>query len=136
MEGVGVVSLVMGLLLVVLMLWVFVRRDGWADAEESADSVEHAHLRRLAEAGISSLSPGAIRLAERERGGEGISCIDPASAREFWRRFAAASASVERDPVAALGELRGLPVLLEEALRATEREAVTAEDVPRKEDGR
>src|SRR4028119_1114742 len=60
------------------------RRDRWADVEESADSVEHAHLRRVAEAGISSLSPGAIRLAEKERGGAGASCGDPALAREFW----------------------------------------------------
>ena len=131
-----VLSLVVGLLLVVLMIWVFVRRDGWADVEESADSVEHAHLRRVAEAGISSLSPGAIRLAERERRDDGISCRDSAPAREFWRRFAAASASVERDPAAALEELRGLPGLLEEALRGVGREAVAAKDTPRREDGR
>ena len=131
-----VLSLVVGLLLVVLMIWVFVRRDGWADVEESADSVEHAHLRRVAEAGISSLSPGAFRLAERERRDDGISCRDSAPAREFWRRFAAASASVERDPAAALEELRGLPGLLEEALRGVGREAVAAKDTPRREDGR
>jgi hypothetical protein len=131
-----VVSLVLGLLLVVLMLWVFVRRDGWADVEESADSVEHAHLRRVAEAGISSLSPGAIRLAEKERGGAGASCGDPALAREFWRRFAAASASVERDPAASLEELRGLPDLLEEALGGTGRETVAAKGKYRREEGR
>jgi len=137
MEGVRVVvSLVVGLLLVVLMLWVFVRRDGWADVEESADSVEHAHLRRVVEAGISSLSPGAIRLAERERRDDDVSCVDTAPAREFWRRFAAASASVERDPAAALEELRGLPGLLEEALRGAGREAIAAKDMPRREDGR
>ncbi len=131
------VSLVAGFLLVVFVLWAFVRRDGWADAEESADTVEHAHLRRVAEAGISSLSPGAIRLAEKERGGGGISCgEDPTPAREFWRRFAAASASVERDPGAAIEELRGLPGLLEEALRGAEREAVAAKGKPRREDGR
>ena len=131
-----VVSLVAGLLLVVLMLWVFMRRDGWADAEESADSVEHAYLRRVAEAGISSLSPGAIRLAERERGGDATSCRDPAPAREFWRRFAAASASVERDPAAAIEELRGLPGLLEEALRGAGRKTITDEGTPRREEGR
>jgi hypothetical protein len=137
MEGVGVVvSLVVGLLLVVLMLWVFVRRDGWADVEASEDSVEHAHLRRVAEAGISSLSPGAIRLAERERGDAGTACGDAAPAREFWRRFAAASASVERDPAAALEELRGLPSLLEEALRGAGREAAMSKDKPRREDER
>ena len=136
MEGLGVVvSLVAGLVLVALMLWVFVRRDGWADVEESADSVEHAHLRRVAEAGLSSLSPGAIRLAEKERGGDGTSCKDPAPAREFWRRFAAASASVERDPAAALEELRGLPVLLEEALGGAGREVVSAKGKSRREDG-
>ncbi len=120
----------------VLMLWVFVRRDGWADAEESADSVEHAHLRRVAEAGISSLSPGAIRLAEKERGGDGTPHADTAPAREFWSRFAAASASVERDPAAAIEELRGLPGLLEEALRGAAREAVAAEGTHRREEGR
>ncbi len=130
------VSLVAGFLLVVFVLWAFVRRDGWADAEESADTVEHAHLRRVAEAGISSLSPGAIRLAEKERGGGGISCGDPTPAREFWRRFAAASASVERDPVAAIEELRGLPGLLEEALRGTGHEVIAAAGTPRREDGR
>jgi hypothetical protein len=134
-EGVGVaVSLVVGLVLVALMLRAFVRRDGWADVEESADSVEHAHLRRVAEAGISSLSPGAIRLAEKERRGDGILCGDPAPAREFWRRFAAASASVDRDPAAALEELRVLPGLLEEALGCAEPGA--AKGRSRKEDGR
>ena len=137
MEGVGVVvSLVVGLVLVALMLRVFVRRDGWADAEESTDSVEHAHLRRAAEAGISSLSPGAIRLAEKERGGDGISYGDPTPAREFWSRFAAASASVERDPAAALEELRVLPGLLEEALGGAGLEAVAARGESRREDGR
>ena len=131
-----VVSLVVGLMLVVFMLWVFVRRDGWADVEEAVDSVEHAHLRRVAEAWISSLSPGAIRLAERERGDDCISCGDPAPAREFWRRFAAASASVERDPAAALKELRELPDLLEEALGEAGRRTVLANDMPRREDGR
>ena len=137
MEGVGVVvSLVVGLVIVALMLRVFVRRDGWADVEESADSVEHAHLRRVAEAGISSLSPGAIRLAEKERRGDGIFCGDPAPAREFWRRFAAASAAVERDPAAALEELRILPSLLEEALGGAGLEAVAARGESRREDGR
>ena len=135
MESVGVaVSLVVGLVLVALMLRAFVGRDGWADVEESADSVEHAHLRRVAEAEISSLSPGAIRLAEKERRGDGIFFGDPAPAREFWRRFAAASASVERDPVAALEELRILPGLLEEALGGAEPGA--AKGRSRKEDGR
>ena len=131
-----VVSLMLGLLLVVLMLWVFVRRDGWADVEESADSVEHAHLRRVAEAGISSLSPGAIRLAEKERRGDGISYGDPTPAREFWRRFAAASASVERDPAAALEELRILPGLLEEALGGAGPEVVPAKGKSLREDRR
>jgi hypothetical protein len=136
-EGVGVaVSLVVGLVLVALMLRAFVRRDRWADVEESADSVEHAHLRRVAEAGISSLSPGAIRLAEKERGGDGIFCGDPAPAREFWRRFAAASASVERDPASALEELRILPGLLEEALGGAGSEAIVARGESRREDGR
>ena len=137
MEGVGVaVSLVVGLVLVALMLRIFVRRDGWADAEESTDSVEHAYLRRVAEAGISFLSPGAIRLAEKERGGDGIFCGDPAPAREFWRRFAAASASVERDAAGALEELRILPGLLEEALGGGGSEAVVARGESRREDGR
>ncbi len=131
-----VVSLVLGLLSVILMLWVFLRRDGWADVEESADGVEHAHLRRVAEAGISSLSPGAIRLAEKERRGDGISCGDPALAREFWRRFVAASASVESDPAASLAQLRGLPDLLEEALGGAGHEASAARCAPRREEGR
>ena len=137
MEGVGVVvSLVVGLVLVALMLRIFVRRDGWADAEESTDSVEHAYLRRVAEAGISSLSPGAIRLAEREREDDGAFRGASASAWEFWRRFAAASASVERDPATAMEELRVLPGLLEEALGGAGPEAVAARDESRREDGR
>ena len=130
------VSLVAGLVIVVVVLRVFVRRDGWADAEEAKDSVEHAYLRRVAEAGISSLSPGAIRLAERERRGDGILCGDPAPAREFWRRFAAALASVERDPAGALEELRILPDLLEEALGGAESGTGAAKGRSRKEDGR
>ncbi len=137
MEGVGVVvSLVAGLVLVALMLRIFMRRDGWADAGESTDSVEHAYLRRVAEAGISSLSPGAIQLAEMEREDAGASRGASASAREFWRRFAAASASVERDPAAALEELRVLPGLLEEALGGAGLEAVAARGESRREDGR
>jgi hypothetical protein len=119
---------------VVFALWVFVGRDGHADVEESSDSVEHAHLRRMAEAGISSLAPGAIRLAEKERPGGATQPEGPA--REFWRRFASASATAEEDPAAALAELRVLPGLLEEALREAEREAVAAEDAPRREDER
>ena len=129
-----VVSLVVGLVLVALMLRIFVRRDGWADAEEFTDSVEHAYLRRVAEAGISSLSPGAIQLAEMEREDARASRGASASSREFWRRFAAASASVERDPAAALEELRMLPGLLEEALGGAEPGA--AKGRSRKEDGR
>ncbi len=136
MEGIAVVVLLaLGIGAVVLALWVFVLRDEYAGVEEFPDSVEHVHLRRVAEARVSALCPGAIRLGEKERAG-GVSCEGSAPAREFWRRFAAASASVERDPVAALRELRGLPVLLEEALRAAEREAVTAKGMDRREDGR
>jgi hypothetical protein len=136
-EGVGVVvSLVVGLVLVALMLRIFVRRDGWADAEESTDSVEHAYLRRVAQAGISSLSPGAIQLAEMEREDAGASRGASDSARKFWRRFAAASASVERDPAAALEELRILPGLLEEALGCAGPDAIAARGESRREDGR
>jgi hypothetical protein len=136
-EGVAVVVLlVVGIGVVVFVLWVFVLRDEYAEAEEFPDSVEHAHLRRVAEARVAALCPGAIRLAEKERAGDTDSCADSTSAREFWRRFAAASASVERDPVEALRELRGLPGLLERALRGAEREVVKARDVPEREDGR
>ena len=131
-----VVLLVAGIGVVIFAIWVIVFRGGYAEAEEFPDSVEHAHLRRVAEARVSALCPGAIRLAEKERAGGVASYEDLAPAREFWRRFAAASASAERDPVAALRELRGLPDLLEEALRSAGREADMARDVPRKEDGR
>ena len=131
-----VVSLLVGLVLVALMLRGFVRRDGGADVEEFADSLEHEHLRRVAEAGISSLAPGAIRLAEMEREGGGELCGGPTAVREFWRRFAAASASVERDPAFALEELRVLPGLLEEALGGAGPKAVPARGKPRREDGR
>jgi len=131
-----VVLLVAGIGVVVFTVWVVVFRGGYAEVEEFPDSVEHAHLRRVAEAKVSALCPGAIRLAERERAGGVASHEGTAPAREFWRRFAAASASVERDPVAALRELRGLPGLLEEALRAAEREFVMAKDATRGEDGR
>lgn len=123
-----------GIGVVVFALWVFVGREGHADVEESSDSVEHAHLQRMAEAGVSSLAPGAIRLSELERA-DGATHPGGA-AREFWRRFAVASAAVERDPAAALGELRVLPGLLEEALRGAGRAAIEAEDVPRREDER
>lgn len=137
MEGIGVVvTLAVGVVFVVLLLWVFVRRDGWGDVDEAVDSVQHAHLRRVAEAGISSLAPGAIRLAERERGTDGNPRVGTAPVREFWRRFAAASASVESDPAAALGELRGLPALLQEALGETVPETAAAEEASRREDGR
>ena len=137
MEGiVVVVLLILGIGAVVFALWVFILRDEYADAEEFPDTVEHVHLRRVSEARISALCPGAIQLAERERAGGMASCGGSVAAREFWSRFAAASELVERDPVLALRELRGLPDLLEEALRAAEREAVTAEDVSRREDGR
>ena len=128
-----VVLLVMGTGVVVFALWVVVFRGGYAEAE-LPDSVEDAHLRRVAEARVSALCPGAIRLAERERAGGGAASEELASAREFWRRFAAVS--VERDPVVALRELRGLPELLEEAIREADREAAMAKDVPRREDGR
>lgn len=131
-----VILLVVGIGVVVFVLWVFVFCGGYADVEEFPDSVEHAHLSRVAETRVAALCPGAIRLAEKERAGGTDSCGDSAPAREFWRRFAAASASVERDPVGALRELRGLPGLLERALRGAEREVVTARDLPGREDGR
>lgn len=136
MEGVGViVSLLVGVVVVVLMLLVFVRRDGYADVGERSDSVEHEHLRRVAEARVSALCPGAIHLAEKERAG-GAYGADAVAAREFWRRFAIASASMEEDPVAALGELQSLPGVLEEALRGAEGEAAVAKGTSRGEDGR
>ncbi len=137
MEGVAVVVLMaVGVGVVTFVLWVFVFRDGYADVEEFPDSVEHAHLRRVAEMRVSDLCPGAIRLAEEERAGGEALCGDSAPAREFWRRFAAASASVEEDPIEALRVLRGLQGLLEEALRDAEGESVVAKEVPRREDGR
>ena len=136
MEGIGVVvSLVVGTVVVVMVLGIIVRRDGWADLGEREDSVEHAYLRRVAEARLSSLSSGAIRLAQKERGAC-ASRDDSAAAREFWRRFAAASASVEKDPAAALEGMRDLPGLLDEALREAERRAVATGGAPRREDGR
>jgi len=135
LEGVAVVVLlVAGVGVVVFALWVFVSRDGFTGTEEAPDSVEHAHLRLVAEAGISSLAPGAMRLAESERAG-GVSGTGGAAV-EFWRRFAAASAGVERDPAAVLEELRELPGVLEEALRVAGRRAATAGNSPRREDGR
>ena len=131
-----VVSLVVGTVVVVMVLGIIVRRDGWVGVGEREDSVEHAYLRRVAEARLSSLSSGAIRLAEKERGARDAPRVDPASAREFWRRFAAASASVEKHPAAALDEMRDLPGLLDETLRAAERRAFTTGDAPRREDGR
>jgi hypothetical protein len=136
-EGVAVVVLMaVGVGVVTFVLWVFVFRDGYADVEEFPDSVEHAHLRRVAEARVSDLCPGAIRLAEEERANGAAPGGDSEPAREFWRRFAAASASVEEGPVEALRELRGLPGLLEEALRGVEGESVVAREVPRREDER
>ncbi len=131
-----VVLLVVGIGAVIFALWVVVFRGGYAEVEEFPDSVEHEYLRRVAEGRISALCPGAIRLAGKERANGGASCGGSAPAREFWRRFAAASALVEEDPVAALRELRGLPDLLEEALRGAEGEAVMAKDVSQREDGR
>ena len=130
-----VVLMAVGIGLVILALRVFVLGDEYAE-EELPDSVEHEHLRRVTEAKVSELCPGAIRLAEKERAGGVAGPGGPAPAREFWRRFAAASASAERDPVAALEELRGLPGLLDEALRAAELEAVETKNVSRKEDER
>lgn len=127
-----VVLLAAGIGVVVFALWVFVGRDAHADVEESSDSVEHVYLRRMAEVRISSLAPGAMRLAERER--TSGATHPGVVAREFWRRFAAASAAAERDPAVALDELRVLPGLLEEAIRGAEWGAVAAEDSPRRED--
>jgi hypothetical protein len=135
MEAVGVVfSLVIGTVVVVMALREVLRRDGAADVGEAVDSVEHVQLRRLAEARISSLSYGAIRLAEKEHAAAGTYRGDAAPAREFWRRFAAASASVEGDPAAALDDMRNLPGLLEEALAAGE--GVAADDAIQSEGGR
>lgn len=132
-----IVLLVVGIVVVVFALWVFLWRGGYADLEEFPDSVEHTHLRRVAEARVAGLCPGAIRLAEKEQRAEGgDSGGGPAPAREFWRRFAVASASVEEDPVAALRELRGLPDLLEEALLGVEREAGSGRGVFTGEEGR
>lgn len=130
-EGFAVaVLLAVGVGVMMLALRVFVSRDEFAEAEEFLDSVEHAHLRRVAEAKISELCPGAIRLAEEERAGGVAGAGGSAPVREFWRRFAAASALSERDPVASLNELRGLPGLLDEALRAAGREVVAEKTCP------
>lgn len=125
----AVVVLLVGTGVVAFALWVFLWRGGYADLEEFPDSVEHAHLRRVVEARISGLCSGAIRLAEKERVGGGASAESFGPAREFWRRFAFASAAVEEDPVAALRELRGLPDLLNRALVEAEWEAGSARGV-------
>lgn len=127
------VILLVGIGVVIFVLWIFVFRGGYEEVEEFPDSVEHAHLRRVAEARVSALCPGAIRLAERERADGAVSGGGSAPAREFWRRFAAASASVEGDPVEALREIRGLPDLLEEALRGADQVGVVI-GVPRREE--
>ena len=125
--------LAVGVGVAVFAMWVFLYRGGYADLEEFPDSVEQAHLRRVAEVRISGLCPGAVLLAEKERANGGASAESPGLAREFWRRFAVASAAVGEDPVAALRELRGLPDLLEEALMEAEREAGAASGVPGKD---
>lgn len=130
------VFLVVGIGVVAFVLWVFFWRGGYADFEEFPDSVEHAHLRRVAEARVAGLCPGAIRLAEMERVGGGASAEGPGPGREFWRRFAGASAAVEEDPVAALRELRGLPDLLNRALVEAERGAGSAKGVAERDRAR
>ena len=131
-----VVLMAVGIGVVVFATWVFVFRDGYAGGGDVPDTVEHAHLRRVAEARVSALCPGAIRLAEKERERDGAGAEDLVDGREFWRRFALASASVEEDPVAALRGLRGLPDLLEEAHREVGLEAGAPGIAPGKEDGR
>ena len=128
--------LVVGILVVVWVFYAVVCGGLCVDDGRYPDSVEHAHLRRVAEARVAAVCPGAIRLAEKERAGGGAARGGSASAHEFWRRFAGASALVEEDPAAALEELRGLPELLEEALGGVEREVGTAEGLPEKEVGR
>lgn len=135
-EVVAVVVLSVGIGVVAFALWVFLYRGGYADLEEFPDSVEHAHLRRVAEARISGLCPGAIRLAEKERTNRGASAESSGPARDFWRRFAGASAAVDEDPVAALRELRGLPDLLNEALVEAERETGPAKGVAERDGAR
>jgi hypothetical protein len=131
-EGAGVVFLlVVGIGVVVFVLWVVAFHGGYAGVEEFPDSVEHVHLRRVAEGRVAALCPGAIRLSEMEKVGR----ADTARAREFWRRFAAASASVERDPVVALRELRGLEVVLGDALGGAERGTGVASGSPGREEG-
>ncbi len=132
-EVVAVVVLSVGVGVVAFALWVFLWRGGYANLDEFPDSVEHAHLRKVAGVRVAGLCPGAIRLAEKERAAGGAAAECSGRAREFWRRFAAASAAVEGDPVAALRELRGLPELLEEALRGVERKTGAAKDVPERE---
>ena len=127
------VVLAVGIGVVAFALWVFLYRGGYADLEEFPDSVEHAHLRRVAEARVAGLCPGAIRLAERERKDGGASTESSGPAREFWRRFAGASAAVDEDPVAALRELRGLPDLLNEALVEAEQTVEPAKGVVQKD---
>lgn len=129
-----VVLLMAGIGVVVFALWLVVSRDRYAEGGEASDSVEHAHLRRVAEAGVSSLAPGVIRLAERERVGGVPEPGGPTE--EFWRRFTAASAAVETDPAAALDSLQVLPGLLEEALRESGRLTVAAGEASRREERR
>ena len=128
--------LVVGIVVVVWVLCAVVVGGLCVEDKRFPDSVEHEHLRRIAEAGVAGLSPGAIRLAEKERADGGASRGDSVLACEFWRRFAAASASVGEEPAAALRELRGLPGLLEEALSDVEWEVGAAKGVPGREDGR
>lgn len=118
----AVAVLLVGIGVVVFALWVFLCRGGYADVEKFPDSVEHARLRTVAEARVAGLCPGAIRLAEKERVNGEASAGDSGPAREFWRRFAGASAAVDEDPVSALRGLRELPDLLNEALVEAERE--------------
>ena len=109
-----VAVMMVGIGVVVFVLWVFVFRGGYADFEEFPDTVEHAHLRQVAEARLAELSRGAIVLARKERG---VPSGGSEAAGEFWRRFATLSVLVESDPVAAVRELREVSGLLHEALR-------------------
>ena len=87
------VVLALGVLVVCLVLYVFVSGGRYAGAEEFVDSVEHAHLRRVAEGRISALAPGAIRLAHSERTAVDTAGQEPArscaTCPNCWRRRSA-----------------------------------------------
>lgn len=119
--SVGVMFLA-GTVAVAVISGVFVSGGKYRRPPKSLSPVEFGWAREEAEAMLAGLAPRLMALAEKEKvAGDGAGISFEVAERRVWERFAAASADLDDDPLAAIEEMRSLAGVLDGLSESEER---------------